>query len=87
MSQYAYPNEISVTYQTSGRQYYTRKFEVANATVGDIAKAFIELSGSKNNLDDTVLLYIGSQIKLNDQRNVKELFRYDIFPMVIACPA
>ena len=86
MSQYAYPSQIAVTFQTVGRQYYTCKLDVASTTVGDIAKKYLELSGSKD-MDDIVLLYSGSQIRLNDERNVKDLFKYDIFPTVIICPA
>ena len=86
MSQYAYPSQVAVTFQTAGRQNFSRNFDVASTTVGDIAKTYLELSAS-NNMDDIVLLYSGSQIKLNDERNVKDLFKYDIFPMVIVCPA
>ena len=87
MSQYAYPSEIAVTFQTVGRQNYIKKFDVTSTTVKDIAMEYIKWSGSKNGLDDTVLLYSGSQIKLNDERNVKDLFKYDIFPIVIVCRA
>ena len=86
MSQHAYPSQIAVTFQTVGRQNYSRKLDVASTTVGDIAKTYLELSGSKD-MDDIVLLYSGSQIRLNDERNVKDLFKYDIFPIVIVCPA